>query len=544
MSKTLYLILIACVSCSVKAQDKKPKLVIGIVVDQMRNDYLQRFDYNYGENGFKRLIREGFYAKNNHYNYIPTYTGPGHASIYTGTTPKYHGIIGNSWYSRSLGRNINCVGDSSTVNVGGSLQRGKVSPHHLLANTITDELKLSSNFRSKVYSVSIKDRGAALPGGHTPDGAFWYDSNTGEFMTSTYYMETLPEWVKAFNADKKVDDYSNMTWETLLPIEKYTSSGEDNSPYEYGFKGKDTPTLPYDLAELRKKNGPYGIISSTPFGNSLVLDFAKAAITSNKLGKSTQTDFLAISLSSTDYVGHNFGPNAVELEDTYLRLDRDIEALLNHLDKEIGVGEYLIFLTADHGVVENPQYLVDHKLPGGFFDTEIITTLADSVLKNLLGEGKFILSYSNGQFFLDEALIIESGSTLAEVETHLAQALLAIVEVAETYTGTAMNQSEFNKPLASHLKNGYNNNISGNVLIVLKPGYLEGSGRSMKGTSHGTGYSYDTHVPLLFFGTNVPAGYTQRKTSITDIAPTVSGLINITLPNASVLGDPIKELFE
>ncbi|MFY0607158.1 MAG: alkaline phosphatase family protein [Cyclobacteriaceae bacterium] len=544
MPKFILLILIACIGCTAEAQKKQPKLVVGIVVDQMRNDYLQRYAPNFGENGFKRLIREGFNAQNTHYNYIPTYTGPGHASIYTGTTPKYHGIISNDWYSKVLKRNMYCVGDSTANGLGGSKMNGNKSPRNLLATTITDELKTSNNFQSKVFSVSIKDRGAVLPAGHVADGAFWYDYKTGEFMSSDFYFDELPSWAKRFNEQKLVDKYSNQVWETLLPMKSYERSFPDDSPYESGFKGKDTPTLPYDLAELRTKNEPYGLIRSTPFGNNLVLDFAKENIKAEELGKGSVTDFMAVSLSSTDYVGHNFGPNSVELEDTYVRLDRDLEDFLDFLDKTVGEGNYLLFLTSDHGVVANPQYLIDNNLPGGFSDNMEVKKFIKKSLKEILGEGDFLESFSNGQLFFNESAIQGIGRDVEVTERYLADRLLELPEVAETYIGSDMTSREFDNPTASLIKNGYNNQLSGNVMLVLKPGYLPMYGNSKKGTSHGSGYNYDTHVPLLFFGTNVPKGSTNRKTYITDIAPTLSGLLEITLPNAAVLGEPIQEIFE
>ena len=368
MRTTLVLLLIT--SSFFSFAQKQPKLVVGIVIDQMRHDYLQRFEYQFGEDGFKRMMREGFEAKNNHYNYIPTYTAPGHASIYTGTTPRYHGIIANDWYSRVLDRSVYCVGDTLYNAVGGSAMNGKISPRNLQVNTITDELKLSTNFQSKVVGVSIKDRGAVLPAGHTPNGAYWYDSRTGEFMTSDFYFEELPKWVEDFNNKRLANKYSDQVWNTIKPIESYKQSTADNVPYEGGFKGKDTPTFPYDLAKLRTENGPYGMIRSTPFGNTLVLDMARAALKGEDLGQDGVMDFLAVSLSSTDYVGHNFGPNSIELEDTYIRLDKDLGEFLKFLDKEVGEGEYMVFLTADHGVVANPTFLVDHNLPGGYYSND------------------------------------------------------------------------------------------------------------------------------------------------------------------------------
>lgn len=536
------LLLLALNSVAVFAQTKRPKLVIGIVVDQMRQDYLQRFEYHFGEDGFKRLMYDGFQARNNHYNYIPTYTAPGHASIYTGTTPKYHGIIANDWYSRVLGRSVYCVGDTLSNSVAGSAMNGNISPRNLQVNTITDELKLSTNFKSKVVGVSIKDRGAVLPAGHTPDGAYWYDSRTGEFMSSDYYFDELPKWADTFNKKRLPNKYSDQVWKTILPIDQYTQSTEDDTPYERGFKGKETPTFPYNLAELRKENGPYGMIRSTPFGNTLVLDMAKAALEGEEMGADNVTDFLAVSLSSTDYIGHNFGPNSIEIEDTYIRLDRDLAGFLDYLDEKVGEGEYLVFLTSDHGVVANPQFLVDNNLPGGYLDNDKAKEPVFRLIEELGGE-EYILDVSNDQIFLDRALISSKEQNLADIQQLFAEKCMKVEEIVETFTASDMSRIDYSDPLRVNLQNGYNRKLSGDVLILKKPGYLSGEPGS-SGTTHGSGYTYDTHVPLLFYGTGVKKGATVEKTFITDIVPTLSMLLNISMPNAAVTGSPIGDMFE
>src|SRR5690606_25096172 len=319
-------------------EPNRPKLVVGIVVDQMRQEYFYKFEDRYVEGGLKRLKYEGFMMKNGHYNYIPTYTGPGHASVYTGATPATHGIIGNDWYVRELNGTIYCAGDSTVTAVGGSAGNGKISPRNMLTTTITDELRFASNKRSKVVGVAIKDRGAALPAGHLGD-AYWFDGATGEFMTSTYYTEELPQWVKDFNNRELPKKYLSQTWETLFAIETYRQSIADDNPFEGPFKGRETPTFPYDLPALMKDNGGLGMVASTPFGNTLTLDMAYAALEGEQLGKRGETDFLAVSFSTPDYIGHRFGPQSIEVEDNYLRLDRELAQFFDHLDRELGKGE-------------------------------------------------------------------------------------------------------------------------------------------------------------------------------------------------------------
>lgn len=542
--KKISIVLCALISSVAYSQSNQPKLVVGIVVDQMRHEYLQRFESKFSNDGFKRMMRDGFEAKNTHYNYVPTYTAPGHASIYTGTTPRYHGIIANDWYSKVLERPVYCVGDTTVQAVAGSASSGKISPRNLQVNTITDELKLTTNFRSKVIGLSIKDRGAVLPAGHTPNAAYWYDSRTGEFMTSDFYLKSLPDWVKAFNDKKLVDKYCNQTWNTILPIKEYIESTEDNVPYEKGFKGKDTPTFPYNLEELRVKNEPYGLIRTTPFGNSILLDLAKAAITSEKLGEDQITDFLAVSFSSTDYVGHNFGPNSIELEDTYIRLDRDLADLFKFLDKTVGVGQYTVFLTADHGVAANPLFLTDHELPGGYIGYKASKDQIHAALQaaNLPAE-KVIKDISNDQIFLNHEWIKSQGLDLISTQKAVAEAFMLVPEISEVFLASAINNQDFTDPMRICVQNGFNRKLSGDLVIIHKPGYLYDN-YGVTGTTHGTGFTYDTHVPLLFFGAGIKKGSTVDKTYITDIAPTLAIIMNISMPNAAITGKPIQKMFE
>ncbi|HSF56300.1 MAG TPA: alkaline phosphatase family protein, partial [Algoriphagus sp.] len=347
-----------------QTQSEKPKIVVGIIVDQMRQEYLYRFADRYTEGGFKRLMNEGFMMTNGHYNYAPTVTGPGHASVYTGTTPATHGIISNSWYSKKFNKFIYCAEDSTVTNVGGTPENGEISPRNMLTTTVTDELRFSTGKRSKVVGIAIKDRGASLPAGHLGD-AYWYDDVNGEFMTSSYYYDSLPQWVADFNAKKIPDSYLSKTWETLFPLDTYVNSISDNNDFEGVPVGKQTPTFPYHLDSLRAANTGYGLIAATPYGNSLTLDFALAALEGEKLGQGEVTDFLAVSFSSPDYIGHRFGPASVEVEDNYLRLDRDLEVFLNYLDETYGKGQYLVFLSADHAVADVATHMISERVPAG-----------------------------------------------------------------------------------------------------------------------------------------------------------------------------------
>ncbi|WP_215223393.1 alkaline phosphatase PafA [Echinicola shivajiensis] len=518
---------------------KKPKLVVGIVVDQMKYEYLHKFNERYTEGGFKRLMDKGFVMKNAHYNYIPTYTGPGHSSVYTGTTPVTHGIIANNWYVRELDKSIYCASDSTVTGIGGTPQKGEISPRNLLTTTITDELRLSTNRRSKVVGIALKDRGAALPAGHLGD-AYWYDGKSGEFMTSTYYGEELPDWVQKFNKKNYPQKYLSKDWEPLYNVKTYTQSIEDDNDFEAPFIGRETTDFPYDLKDLQENNGGLGLISSTPFGNDLTLDLAYAALEGEDLGKGDETDFLAVSFSSTDYVGHRFGPTSIELEDTYLRLDKGLGKFFDYLDKEFGKDGYLVFLTADHAVADVVNYMKSVEIPAGSLNSKFVITQLKGFMNQNYGEGKWVLNFSNGQVFLNRKLIKENGLELTKVQREVADFMLRFDGIKEAYTASDMMSHEYTHGRAHLLQMGFNHKSSGDVLLILEPAWLVNSSR---GTTHGTGYKYDTHVPILFYGWNVRAGSSTRYCTITDIAPTLSMLLNIRIPNGAS-GEPILEILD
>lgn len=368
----------------------KPKLVVGIVVDQMRYDYLTRFYNRYGEGGFKRLMNDGFNLTNNHYNFVPTYTAPGHASIYTGTSPMNNGIIGNNWFDKFENRSIYNASDDTVEPVGTTNAEGKMSPRRLLTTTVTDELELHTQGRSKVIGISIKDRGAILPAGHAADAAYWYrGGGEGTFISSSFYINELPQWVKDYNASNPSQPYMR-EWNTLYPLSTYTASGTDLNDFEKAPRGKETATFPYDLPALQDENGGYSLLKATPYGNSLVADFAIAALKNEQMGMDAIPDFLAISFSSTDYVGHQYGVNAVELEDTYLRLDLELERLLNALDHQVGNDNYTVFLTADHGAVNNPAYLQSQGIAAGYFENDALEQFLTAQLKIKYSNEKII----------------------------------------------------------------------------------------------------------------------------------------------------------
>ncbi len=519
------------VACCKNEAPKKPKLVVGIVIDQMRYDYLTRYADRYGKNGFNRILKGGFSLENAHYNYIPTYTAVGHSSIYTGTTPSEHGIISNNWYDKFLKKSIYCVDDNNYITIGNNTKNGKKSPKRLLTTAITDQLHLAQNMKGKTIGISIKDRSAILPAGHTANAAYWYDGgNINTWITSSFYMDKLPKWVEGFNKKNNADDYLNTTWETLYDIKTYSKSRDDNNVFEGKFTGQKSPIFPKDLKVLRTKNGNFNLLKSVPAGNTFTADFAKAAIIGENLGKSDVTDFLALSFSSTDYIGHKYGVSAIETEDTYLRLDRDLADLFSFLDKEVGKDNYTLFLTADHAAVHVPAYLQSLKVPAHYLKTKEIRDFLLKTTKKYFNSTELIENVSNYQIFLNKEKVEFLGLDINTVAQKLADEVVNFSEIYKAVTARTMQTTNFTTGILNSLQNGYNQKFSGDVLMIPYPATLM---RGRTGTSHGSGYSYDTHVPIIFYGNGIKKGSSTKRYNITDIAPTISNLLQIEAPNGT-----------
>ncbi|MBW4890227.1 alkaline phosphatase family protein [Mucilaginibacter sp. HMF5004] len=515
----------------------RPKLVIGLVVDQMRWDYLFRYYDRYQATGFKRLLNEGFSCDNTNLDYVPTVTAVGHTCVYTGSVPSITGIAANDFIIQATGKTIYCTDDATVATVGSTSAAGQMSPRNLWVSTVTDELRLATNFRSKVIGIALKDRGAILPAGHTANAAYWFDDVSGNWISSTYYMTDLPDWVKKFNDKKLVAQYLKQDWNTLYPVNTYLQSTEDNSPkYEGKFKGADAPTFP-----VKTSGGSYGTIRATPYGNSFTLDMAKAAIENEKLGKTTVTDFLAVSLSSTDYVGHQFGVNAVETEDTYLRLDRDLGSFFTYLDSTIGKGNYTVFLTADHGAAHNTAFLNDHGIPAGVWPISDITKSLNDYLANKYEVKNLVLSLMNYQVNFNYAAIADKKISEYALKQDCIEFLKKQAGVAYAVDMQAVQTATIPEALRMRIINGYNAEHSGAIQIILKSGWFDGHGTT--GTTHGTWNPYDTHIPLLFMGWGIKHGHTNQSTHMTDIAPTVSALLHIQTPNGNI-GVPIEQVIK
>jgi len=524
-------------------QAKSPKLVVGIVVDQMCYEYLYRYQTKFSDGGFKLLMNEGTNCRTTNYNYIPTFTGPGHASIYTGTTPNNHGIVANDWHDRTTGKSKNCVEDTTVETVGSTSAYGLFSPRNLKANTITDQLKLTYP-NAKVISMSIKNRGAILPGGHLSDGSYWYDFMTGQFISSTFYMDSLPKWVNDFNEVNPKSSYIRDGWNTFFDINTYTESGPDDTPYEVGLPGKTSPTFPYNLLEFAEGREHY-LYTHTPFCDTYLTDFAIASLDAEKLGKDNQTDFLCISYSTPDMIGHSFGPQSIEIEDTYIRLDRDIEKLIKTLNEKVGKGEYTLFLTADHAVVPVPQYLIDNNLPGGYFFLD--NNMQDLRAKVLAKYGSdIIVSEENLNIYLNHDRIDSLKLNSKEVARFVADEIQEWENVKQVFTAERLQHTSSDGEWMDMVRRGYHKKESGDVIFILEPGFLDkhsDSEKSRKGTSHGSAYSYDTHVPLLWYGKNIPKQELFRQIDITDITATLVHLLYLQQPSA-LTGKPIIEILK
>ena len=525
----------------VKAADAKPKLVVGIVVDQMRWDYVNNFKpFFKTQNGFLRFMNQGASCNNNLISYLPTVTACGHAAVYTGSTPAIHGITGNSWFDNIQQRMVYCVEDNSVQAVGiENSSAGKMSPLNVWTTTIGDELKLATNFKSKVYGVSLKDRGAIIPAGHSADGAFWYDSKSGNFISSTYYGKTLPSWLTNYNNAKKVDSFYKLGWSLSLPASVYEANcDKDQNEYESTPFGKDAKGFPYGLTQFIGKD--YGKVSSTPYGNNLVLDVATQTLINEKMGLDDITDLLAVSFSSPDYIGHAFGPYSWETMDGYIKLDELLAKFFTTLDQQVGKDNYTVFLTADHAVAPIPGYAQKNKIPNG--------TITDDGIKNELGKmltakglsSKLISAITEFNIYFNhnlmDSLQVNQDKLISLITNYLEQKsnILQVVELRKAAIAP-LPQS-----IRERIVNGFNPQRSGDLMFITKSGVVGGGST---GTGHGVFYNYDAHIPLLFYGKGIKKGQVNNVNYMTDIAPTITTLLGIQMPSGSI-GKPILEVIQ
>jgi len=510
----------------------KPKLVLLIVVDQFRYDYLERFGDLYGAGGFRRLMNQGALFTNANYDYVPTFTACGHAAISSGSVPALNGIVGNSWFDRESGKVRVMVADDSAHLITGSgvsARGGAASPRTLIGTTIGDQMRLANNFQSKVVTASLKDRSAVLPGGQRPTGAFWFNEASGEFVSSDYYFKELPAWVKKFDAGERPDKYFGMKWERVLPAAAYTRAQAENLPLQRSSVGS---RFPYVVTGGEDKPGPkfYSSFTYTPFASEYLAAFGKAAVEAESLGADEYPDLLSISFSSPDLTGHYYGPDSQEIVDTFIRLDRVIADLLSYIDKRVGLANTIVAMTGDHGVAPIPEYLRSKGFDAARIPGRDISDAANKALGARFGEGKWVINFINDQLYLDQKLIAEKKVDPAEAERVAGEAALAAEGVVNYFTRTQIVGGRMpGGPIARRVTNGFNRERSGDVWLIAKPLSFFAEGELP--TTHGSAYNYDTHVPVLIAGAGVRPGRYNGDCSPSDIAPTLAAMLGIEPPS-------------
>ena len=542
----IFLILFGMITGRTIGQDPRipsesPRLIVGIVIEQMRSDYISRFWDKFCEGGFKRLIHEGTYCRNASFNYFYTQTAVGYATIYTGSMPSSHGIVADEWYDRVSNKAMQAVDDESARTVGGSFDAGHYSPRNMLGTTIGDEIKLANLRQSKAFGVSLDPVSAILSAGHTADGAFWFDDENGAWITSSYYMSNLPNWLIDENKKKLADLYLTKTWDTSFPLSQYTKCLTDENPYETGIDGRIV--FPYVLPELAKGksiSARYRLLKQTPFGNTLTKDMAIAMMVNENLGKDEFTDLLTVSFAATEYVGNAFGTMSIEVEDAYLKLDKDLEHFLQFVDDFVGKQNTLIFVTSNHGAAQTPAYLADSKVPVSSFNYNSAVSLLRSYLNALYGSGEWIKGYYGQQLYLNSDLIENSKLKLDDFRDVVAQFMIQFTGVSNTLTATALQNNQYTEGYRNKMQNNFYPRRSGDVFINLHPGWVE---KSQRATSHNSAYLYDAQVPLIWYGWKIKRDAIFRPIDMTDIAPTISSMMNIIAPNAAtgqVIGELVK----
>ncbi len=476
---------------------RKPKLLLAIAIDQFRYDYLTRYRSEYN-GGLARLLTRGAVFTNANYEHAPTVTALGHSTFLSGALPSVSGIVGNEWFDRASGKIVTSVTDDSVQLLGGKDGTG-ASPRRLLVDTVGDELKIASKGKSHVIGVSMKDRSAILPAGHMADGAFWMDDISGSIISSSYYFPDLPGWVKDLNATKPADKYS-----------------------EYAWAG---PKLP-----KAGEKGFYAGIAATPAGNEIIELISERAVVSEGLGKHDATDVLAVSFSSNDYVGHAFGPDSQEAHDTAVLTDKTLDKLFRFLDAQIGMQNVLVVLTADHGVAPLPELTAERRIGGGRMPTKAVTDAVQAALDQKFGKAKWIANPGSETLYLDHELIREKKQDLAEMQKIAAEGARSVPHVARVYTAAQLLAgAAVDDAIGRRVRNGYNAERGGDLMIILEPYWMYGS----KGTTHGSPYNYDTHVPIIFMGPGIKAGRYNQAAKPNDIAPTLATMLDVEIPSGS-----------
>lgn len=515
-----------------KIPSEKPKLVVGIVVDHLRADYYYRYSHLLSDGGFKRLMNQGTYCKNSKFSYLYSQKGPDHASIFTGTPPANHGIVSNGWYGRLSGELEFAKEDSETKLVGIESKEKGSSPRKMLASTIGDEIKLF-NTHSRVVGVALNCESAMFSAGHAADGAYWMDDLSGKFISSTYYQDTLYNWVNEFNNKNFADFYLNRVWTPFDGENKPTVS--DKILGKVGLNNE----FFYDLNKEKRERG-YKAIRFTPFGNMLVKDFAISAIINENLGKDDDSDFLAVTFSCLDEKHRELSPFAPEMIDNFIRLDREIEHFLSFLDEQIGMENVLLFLTADQSANYTPENLKEQNIPNGYFSSYNAIALLKSYFNILYGQGEWILGYDSQQIYLNHQLIEDSKLSIRDLQVKAAEFLIQFTGVATTTPATNLVNSNFTHGVLQKVQRSFNQKRSGDVMITLESGWMH---KIKDEKDRIAQYSYTNQVPLFWYGWKVKRSTISRSILIEDIVPTISSFLNIASPTGCD-GNSIEELIK
>jgi predicted AlkP superfamily pyrophosphatase or phosphodiesterase len=527
-----------------------PRLVVLVVFDQLRGDYLTRWEPHFGEGGFRRLQKEGAWYQDCHYPYAGTLTGAGHASLLTGCSPAKHGIVANEWHDRATGEMLNCVRSLRYARVPplppegekrpNKKDRGNVSPELLKAASFGDVLKEATAGKAHIVSLSLKDRSAILPAGRKPDACYWLDTDTGMFVTSTYYRDKLQPWVEEFNHEHPADTWFDKEWTRFRADLDYDKVVGPDDVVGEGTGIKQGRTFPHPMNGGLDKPGPayYQAIYNSPFGNDLLVALAKQAIDAEKLGTHDAPDLLCVSFSSNDAVGHCWGPDSQEVFDITLRSDVIVKELLSHLDARVGKGRYLLALTADHGVCPIPEVARAREKDAGRVSGELLRRGADELLEATFGNGgedkpRWIEAVANGWVFLSPATLRDRDVPPAQAERSLAEWLRKQAGVYTAYTRTELKRGLAEEDaIGQRVLQSYYPERCGDVLIVLKPNWLMTS-TFQTGTTHGSPYGYDTHVPLLIYGPNVAAGVRRERIAPMAIASIFAQALGTKPPPAA-----------
>jgi predicted AlkP superfamily pyrophosphatase or phosphodiesterase len=502
-----------------------PKLVLAIVVDQMRYDYLERSPQLFSANGFRLLLDRGAFMTSAKFDYFPTITGPGHASILSGCGPSMHGIIGNEWFDKKTGKDLYCCADTNVTAVG-TTNKSQMSPRNLIGATVADQMRL--HYNSKVIGMSLKDRSAILPSGKKAHAAFWFDSKTANFITSTFYMTNLPSWVTEFNERKLPQSYVGKTWDRLFAPEEYMF---DDAGAGEGKLFKETNSAFPHLISVTTTN--VDGVTATPFGDEILTQFAIAAMDGEQLGQGSRPDMLTISYSSTDMCGHTFGPYSHEIQDLTFRLDRQFEKLFNHIEEKIGLDKVVIVLTADHAVAPVPEFATAMGLDGHRWDSGKFMTNLQTRLEEKFGSGKFFrtMKIPHGDMFFNHDVLREKGIGASTLASFIREYALETGLFQACFTREQLLNGSAPGWIGKAILNGYNAERGADLMLIGKPFGFPSTGKT--GTSHGTIYTYDTRVPVIFYGKPFKSGRYADEFYVTDIAATLSAGLKILEPPCS-----------